>query len=556
MDHPGAGRVQRIQGSVFQRTLANIQTHVTLANLVGLIGSIFVLACFLTLPVAVSIRLLLYLTAAIWTMLRPRMALYFMPIAVPWGSLDAIDLGGSNLNSADILVFLLAASWLLSFPIRKFAANATTSTGSLDREDATVPRYLVLAMFLLIGTMCLSMITATSLSLSLKEIVKWLELAILLLLGAQYIRTRRQIWILVTIVCLAALSQAFFGYIQAYFDLGPQAFTREGSTLLRVYGTFDQPNPYAGYINITLAIVLALTLLAQNVMLRILAGMATILLAIAVYLSQSRGGELAIAAALLFIIIAGFPRLRLLAKIGAIIALAIVGAYCAGLVPQHYLMPILKQLGLAGISLTAPNDADYSTAERLAHWIAGINMFLDHPIFGVGIGNYPVVYPKYFITIFVLPLGHAHNYYINIAAEAGIVGLTGFMLFLVAIFVAGGHTLRTINTHIQQIQRQKKDLNKDISEKEQPPTFIPAKMLANDRALAIGLLAALVSICVHNLVDDLFVHSITNLFALLLALLIRLEGVMPNVGSNGGHFAYRESSRLRRCSDQQNFTSK
>ncbi len=465
MEHPGVSRVQSLQGSVWQRMLAHLQSHATLANVVGLVGSVFILACLLGLPAAVSIRLLLYLTVAIWTMLRPRMALYFMPIAVPWGSLDAIGLGGSNLNSADILVFLLAASWLLSFPVRKLAAKATTSIGSLDREDSTVPRYLILAMFLLIGTMCLSMVGATSLSLSLKEIVKWLEFATLLLLGAQYIRTRRQIWILVTIVCLAALSQAFFGYIQAYFDLGPQAFTREGSTLLRVYGTFDQPNPYAGYINITLAIVLALALLAQNVMLRILAGMATILLAIAVYLSQSRGGELAIAGALLFIIIVGFPRLRLLVKIGGIMVLAIVGAYCAGLVPQHYLMPILKQLGLAGISLTAPNNADYSTAERLAHWIAGINMFLDHPIFGVGIGNYPVIYPKYFITIFVLPLGHAHNYYINIAAEAGIIGLTGFMLFLVAVFVAGGHTLRAINNHIRQIQRQKKKLREDISGK-------------------------------------------------------------------------------------------
>src|SRR6266700_6694296 len=549
MDHPGVGRAQNFQESVLQRTLANIQTHVTLANLVGLIGSVFVLACLLTLPVAVSIRLLLYLTVAIWTMLRPRMALYFLPIAVPWGSLDAINLGDSNLNSADILVFLLVASWLLSFPLRKLAANTTTFIGSLDREDSIVPRYLFLAMFLLLGTMCLSIIGATSLNLSLKEIVKWLEFAMVLLLGSQYIRTRQQIWTLVTIICLAALSQAFFGYIQAYFDLGPQAFTREGSSLLRVYGTFDQPNPYAGYINITLAIVLTLALLAQNVMLRILAGMAMILLAIALYLSQSRGGEIAIAGALLFIIIAGFPRLRLLAKIGGIIVLAIIGAYCAGLVPQHYFMPILKQLGLAGISLTAPNDADYSTAERLAHWIAGINMFLDHPLLGVGIGNYPVAYPKYFITIFVLPLGHAHNYYINIAAETGIVGLGGFMLFLVAIFVAGGHTLRAINTRLQQFQKQRKSLQ-DIAEKEQHPTFTPSKMLVNDRALAIGLLAALVSICVHNLVDNLFVHSITNLFALLLALLIRLEGVMPNVGSNGGHFDYRESSRTRRRSNQ------
>lgn len=46
--------------------------------------------------------------------------------------------------------------------------------------------------------------------------------------------------------------------------------------------------------------------------------------------------------------------------------------------------------------------------------------------------------------------------------------------------------------------------------------------LTNDRALAIGLLAALVTIGVHNLVDDLYDHSLTNLMALLLISLLTL----------------------------------
>ncbi len=52
-------------------------------------------------------------------------------------------------------------------------------------------------------------------------------------------------------------------------------------------------------------------------------------------------------------------------------------------------------------------------------------------------------------------------------------------------------------------------------------------MLTNDRALAIGLFAALLTVSVHNLVDDLYVHSLTNLIALLLIALIRLERVTP-----------------------------
>jgi hypothetical protein len=59
-------------------------------------------------------------------------------------------------------------------------------------------------------------------------------------------------------------------------------------------------------------------------------------------------------------------------------------------------------------------------------------------------------------------------------------------------------------------------------------------MHTNDRALAIGLLAALLSIAVHNFVDDLYVHSLTNLIALLLIALIRLERVTFGVSKHGG----------------------
>ncbi len=558
MDHPGVSRFEPpFRGSMLQKMQMhlskNLHARATLANFVGLFGSIFVLACLLLLPMQISLRLLLYLAVAIWTLLRPRVALYLLPIAVAWGSLDTVTLGGMNLNSADILVFLLAANWLLSFPLRKFAASAPGATftgiGALDKDpSARPPRYLILATAILLGTMCLSIIGATSISLSLKEIFKWLEFALLLLIGTQYLRTRQQIWTLIVFICLAALSQAFFGYIQAYFNLGPAAFTREGSKLLRVYGTFNQPNPYAGYINITLALTLALALLGRSTMMRLLSGGTTILLALALYLSQSRGAEIAIAAALLFIVCIGMPRLHLLLKTGGVAALAILGAYFAGIIPQRLLLPILKQLGLAGISFTAPTDADYSTAERLAHWIAGVNMFRDHPLFGVGIGNYPAVYSKYFITIFVLPLGHAHNYYINMAAETGIFGLAGFVFLLTAMFLAGGHTVRAIHARLQHAQQpEKQEVLISIGQER---VHMYRRLLANDHALAIGLLAALVSICVHNLFDNLYVHSMTSLFALLLVALIRLEEVTPNVGSNGGHFDYRESSRSWRRSDR------
>ena len=522
-------------------TYRAMRSYATSSNLIGLICGVAVIFLLLVPPLPWNIRLPLYLIVLVWTILRPRVALYLMPISVPWGSIDFIDIKGLRLNSADLLVVFLAIGWLMSFGLRQQKA------GPLDRESAHIPLYLVAAMLALVGTMALSMTTALNISSSLKEISKWLEFLVVALLGAQYLRTRRQIWTIIVLICLAGISQAFYGYIQAFFNIGPQAFIRDAS--LRVYGTFDQPNPYAGYINIPLSIALALTLLGRGWLTRILAGLTAILLGIAEYLSQSRGGEMAIAAALVFIVLAGMPRILTLMRVLIIALLGFFEALLAGWIPLHIFNPVLHFLGLVQISLTQPSSQDYSTAERLAHWIAGLHMFLDHPILGVGIGNYADAYPQYFITIFVDPLGHAHNYYINIAAETGFIGLTAYVLFLFAMFVAGVTALRHINKKYEQAKMQEPEAQSVIEAplgsrnklklllrplslaqhyRRQKQVAIAA-MLTNDRALAIGLLAALITVSVHNLVDDLYVHSLTTLIALLLIALIRLEWVTPGV---------------------------
>jgi O-antigen ligase len=541
MNSPSVGEYVPARHDFWLNTLFRTSRNfVTSSNLTGLICIVIAIFLLLVPPIPWNIRLTLYAALLVWTILRPRVALYLLPICVPWGSLDYIDLMGLRLNSADILVIFLAIGWLMSFGLHQ-------KIGPRDREASHIPSYLVIAMLALLGTMILSMGAALNISSSLKEISKWLEFVVVILLGSQYLRTRRQIWIIVALICLAGISQAFYGYIQAFFNLGPQTFIRDAS--LRVYGTFDQPNPYAGYINIPLSITLALTLLGHNRVTRIMAGLTAIILGVAEYLSQSRGGEMALAAALIFIVLAGMPHIRVLMRVLIVLFLGIFEALLAGWIPLSVFNPVLRFLGVVQISLTNPSGQDYSTAERLAHWIAGLHMFMDHPVLGVGIGNYPDAYFQYFITIFTTSLGHAHNYYINIAAETGSIGLIAFVLFLLAIFVAGGHSLREINEQLRLAKTQVPQTLPVIQAplgrhnklhlllhplsliqyyREQGQFAIVGK-LTNDRALAIGLLAALIATCTHNLVDDLFVHSLTNLIALLLIALIRLKRVTPDV---------------------------
>jgi O-antigen ligase len=76
------------------------------------------------------------------------------------------------------------------------------------------------------------------------------------------------------------------------------------------------------------------------------------------------------------------------------------------------------------------ND-NYAIVERLAHWQAALNMTEHNPFFGVGFGNYEVAYEQYRLLNWQEPLGHAHNYYLNVLAETGIIGLIGY----IAVFV-------------------------------------------------------------------------------------------------------------------------
>lgn len=510
---------------------------------VGLVGAALAIGLLLIPPLPWNVRIPFYLLILVWTIIRPRTALYLMAIAVPWGSLDLVGLSGLRLNAADILVGFLAMGWLMSWALPTYM----NTVGPRDREKGRLPIYLIIAMLALIGVMFLSMTVAISKKDSLKEIFKWLEFIVLILLGAQYLRTRREIWTLVAFIVIAAISQSVYGYAQAIFSLGPASFIR--SFNLRVYGTFDQPNPYAGYLNMALVVTLTLTLLGRNWLTRLIAGLATCIIGGAFYLTQSRGGQVALIAALIFIMLTGVQRLRVWMRLVLIGLFALILGIASGIIPLYLFDQLNHFLGLTGISLTAPNSQDYSTAERLAHWIAGIHMYQAHPILGVGIGNYPDAYAAYHITIFVNSLGQAHNYYINIAAETGTIGLIIYLFFVLAMLFAGGSAVRNVCQHYQQARKQWPFVREHI----QAPTGMRKKLallvhpvrfiqyyqrqqnfekfgqLTNDRALAIGLMAAIITVCVHNLVDDLYDHSLTNLLALLLIALIRLGRIIPPI---------------------------
>jgi O-antigen ligase len=209
-------------------------------------------------------------------------------------------------------------------------------------------------------------------------------------------------------------------------------------------------------------------------------------------MSWSRGAWLGFGAAIAAIVIAVVARSGRAAVLGTVFAVLIVYMLLAGglaLVPPSIVqrfsdfMPYLGLMDVRGMEIT---DANFAVLERMAHWQAALAMWTAHPWLGVGIGNYEPVYPRYALPLWPLPLGHAHNYYLNIAAETGVVGLATYLFLWLAALVGAWRATRRARGWYWGV--------------------------------ALGVWGVLVHLSVHNLFDNLFVHSMYLQLAILLGI--------------------------------------
>jgi len=93
------------------------------------------------------------------------------------------------------------------------------------------------------------------------------------------------------------------------------------------------------------------------------------------------------------------------------------------------------------MSMTDLSDATW--VHRTYVWRAGLDMFRDYPLVGVGPGNLRPLFPEYEIEGTVHPgndpFSHVHNNIVQLAAERGLIGLIGWLVLWIAFF---GHATR------------------------------------------------------------------------------------------------------------------
>jgi len=198
---------------------------------------------------------------------------------------------------------------------------------------------------------------------------------------------------------------------------------------------FDSPNVLAFYLLLTLGPALALIAASGDVWRRLVGLGATPLIVVALVLTQSRTAILG--AVLVVFVLLGSSRFRRLAAALAAV-LVIVVAFNFGAILRS------PQLGAVQQRLTAIDSvAGVSQDPRVLIWKTTPSIIAAHPWLGVGEGNFPVISPSYGLYAFDLtPIDHAHDVFLTVAAELGLIGFAVFMAFLYTFVRATWRTLR------------------------------------------------------------------------------------------------------------------
>lgn len=194
-----------------------------------------------------------------------------------------------------------------------------------------------------------------------------------------------------------------------------------------IYGPYVNHNHYAGLMEmlVPIPLVLALTQLAST-RARTAAAAAAALMVGTIFLSGSRGGMLAIVAELVILavlLVKQKRNLRTAVLVGVFLAIVV------GFILWVGGDAVVKRW--ASVNST---HSEISNDVRLNIDRDALRMFLKKPVLGWGLGTFPVVYPQFRTFYTNAFVNEAHNDYLQLLAEMGVLGFGTMLWFLLTLY--------------------------------------------------------------------------------------------------------------------------
>ena len=291
----------------------------------------------------------------------------------------------------------------------------------------SLPFDVPVTIFLLIGAASVLFSTARSFELIYNYCTLVGIYGLTYFIVGQSVRTPAQVKSIAQALSASAILVVLWGFFQFIFGIDaadvkwtdPDAFPELKK---RVFSTLENPNVLAAYLDIFICLALGFLTKAERRAQKLILIGAIILLVACLTMTYSRGAFLTLA-----IIFAIYGLLRdwriliLFAGIAGLIALS----------DTSFFNRILSTFAMS----------DTLESLRVGIWVSTGAMISDHPFIGIGWGAYQFVYPQYnyYIADPEIIIYHAHNIYLNYAAEVGIVGaLAFFWYFFGTMFISFG----------------------------------------------------------------------------------------------------------------------
>jgi len=292
---------------------------------------------------------------------------------------------------------------------------------------------------------------------------------------------RKALWRIVDFFLLGAVSVAAIGLYQ--YLTHTYLITAEGG-LARITSVYGSPNNLALYLGRALPIAVAVALIGKTNPRRLLYALAALVIAGATFLTYSKGALfLGLPVALAVILVCWLGRRGLI----------LVGS---GAVAGLAALPVLNRIPRFANLLNPEAGTSFF---RVKVWASAFHMFLDHPLFGVGLDNFLYQYRSKYI----LPeawqepnLSHPHNIALDYLSRLGLLGFASGVWLHVSFWRVAVDTYR----------RLRASADRDLW------------------ALSIGLMASMADMLAHGIVDNsYFLLDLAFAFCLTLALIQHLQ---------------------------------
>lgn len=339
--------------------------------------------------------------------------------------------------------------------------------------------------------------------------------------------TPRRLRLLVRTIIIFGFFLALFGLTQSFTSPTRVYWIRELAQST-AFGPFINRHHFAGYMELTLGIPLGLIFTgAIEREKKFVYLFAVVLMGIALMLTNSRGGIISLMAEILFLgLIASFgtrrrrrehrrasseeehhsaaqkrrPLFGIATRIG--LALALIVALFGGVILFGGEGAITRFFGTV--------NSDDPTTGRAHFWSVTVDIIKANPLLGTGLGAFGVVYTNYDSRNGLYRLEQAHNDYLQVLSDGGIVGAAIGLCFVIMLF----------RMALSRMQSQDKFRG----------------------GVATGALAGCFAVLVHSFFDFTLHTTANALLFLVLAALATMNGRVEEVHSHRRRRRRTESS--------------